>query len=625
MQSRRALVVSWLLLITAGVAAQSDIPKEAYWHTQNNPWAIVRPDTALTAFHQYSPLEQDDLFHDMGTPVGLALPLQQAAIDHPGYRTGWSQYDPFVRSLQQVRLYQQPRPFSDLYYVQGVQGEQWLRAIHSRQLGTQWRTSADYSIFNANGFYSHQRANLENFNINAQYQSRNQRYFWQGGYLVNDVDHQQNGGIDTQSIATSAVFLQGRKEFVPVNLDNAITKWNRKTGWMRHGYQWLRTHTYETDDSTYSIAYPLFTFEHEARYVDEVYRYVDPQPDTSYYGELQLRTDSTLDQSRLQGVENRVGIRLSGIRGYKGDTAQYWPIVGAAYLGYDRYVWDQQGQQQYDQNVSLQARIFDHPGMDTPWRLEAEGKYFLTGFNGGDYYLRGDGALSFVKAITVSAGISLVRETNALIHEGYLSNTRYWDTGWSKQNTQQIRIGVEIEQTKTLLQLSTTLYDNYFYFDPNGQPAQWDPAQGVLRVTATQPLDVGHFHVRNAITWQQTPEAGVIRLPDWVFRHSLYYQGKWFDKAVLVQLGVDVRYHSAFEPYRFDPALGQFILSEEGPLSTYPVLDVFFNMNVQGARIFAKMEHWNHGLLFPAGYYTTYNYPAADRSFKFGISWRFYD
>lgn len=621
----RVLLLCIGLWSATPIWAQPTPPKEAFWHTVGEPLSRYKPDTSLSGFHQYSPLQQNDPFHAMGTPVGLAIPLVQPTVTHRGYRTGWEQYNPFLRDLKEVRLYDQPRPFSDLFYVQGVQAEQWLRAIHSRQLGSRLRTSADYSIFNANGFYTNQRANIENFNVNLQYHSKSKRYFWLGGYLVNYVDHQQNGGIDTSAIGLDDVFLQNRKEFVPVNLEDAVTKWNRKTGWMRHGYQWTATHTYEKDDSTYTLTYPVFRLEHEARYVRELYRYVDPQPDTGYYGELLLRTDSTTDRSVLQSVQNRIGIRLSGIRGYKGDTAQYLPVVGGAYLEYDRYVWNQQGRQQFDQNLSLYAEITDHPAIDQPYGIHANARYFLTGFNGGDYALLGEGSLSIAKTFTLSAGVSLVRETNALLHQQYLSNTAFWDTSWNKQNTQQIQAGIQYNKTRTALQVSTTVYDNFFYFDPSAQPAQWDAAQGVLRVTLTQPVDWGHFHMRNAVTWQQTPEDGVIRLPDWVLRHSLYYEGRWFDKAVLVQLGIDMRYHSSFTPYRFAPALGQFILSNENPIFTYPVFDVFFNMNVQGARIFAKMEHWNHGLLFPNGYYTTYDYPAADRSFKFGVSWRFYD
>lgn len=612
-------------LLLAQAATAQEEPKAAYWHTLGQPWSQYRPDTSLSGFQRYNPLDQETPWLDMGTPVGLAHPLVQETVTHRGYRTGWSQYEPFVRDREDIRLYEQPRPFTDLFYVQGVQAEQWLRAIHSRRLGTQLRLAADYSIYNANGFYANQRANIDNFNVNLAYDSKSKHYYWRGGYLSNDVSHQMNGGVDTTAIGREEVFLQSRKEFVPVQLDDAIARWNQKVGWMRHGYQWLGKTEYEKDDSVYTKTFPLLALEHEARYVRELFRYVDPLPDTAYYGELLLRTDSTTDRSVLQGVQNRVGLRLSGLRGYRGDTALYLPFVGAAYVEYDRYVWHQQGRQQYDQNLSLYARLADHPEVDQPWQLRAEGRYFITGFNGGDYWLQGDGALRLAQRFTVTAGISFVRETNSLLHTNYLSNAAFWDTSWNKQNTQQIRAGLTYVPTGTQLQVSTTLYDNFFYFNANSRPAQWDPAQGVLRVTLTQPVDVGHFHLRNQVTWQQTPADGVIRLPDWVLRHSLYYEGRWFDRAVLVQLGLDLRYHSAFRPYGFDPALGQFILSEQAPLLTYPVFDVFFNMNVQGARIFAKMEHWNHGLGFPEGYYTTYGYPAADRSFKFGISWRFYD
>lgn len=618
------LLAVWPWIIGFGYA-QQQTPKEAYWTTIADPWKITKPDTMLAGFQQYNPLAQDLPALDLGTPAGVSLPLLQPTIFHPGYRTGWSQYGPFVRSLDEVRLYQQPRPFSALFYVQGVQGEQWFSALHSRQLGRRWRIAADYSIYNVNGFFNNQRVNIDNFDVNLQYSARDQRYFWQGGYLVNDVDHQQNGGIDTAVIAPDDVFLQSRKNFVPINLDNALTNWNQKTGWMTQGYNWRRKYSYTKDDSTYTGQYTVLSLLHTVKLVREQYQFVDPQPDAAYYGSLYLRTDSTKDVSQLTGLENKVGFQLSGISGYQGDTVNYLPIVGSAFLAYDRYAWNQQGRYQYHQNLHIEAQLTDNPNVQKHWRLSVAGQYFITGYNGGDYFLHGAGQLLLGQQVNLLAGISLVRETNSLLHESYLSNGAFWINNWRKQNTQQVYLGLQLKKTGTAVSLYTTVYDNFFYFDEQAQPNQWDPAQGVVRLTLRQPIDVGHFHLRNEVNWQQVPANAVIRLPKWVMRHSLFYQGKWFDKAVTVQLGLDMRYHSAFQPYAFNAALGQFFLSNENRLATYPVLDAFINMNVQGARIFAKMEHWNHGLLFPPGYYTTYGYPAAERSFKFGVSWRFYD
>jgi hypothetical protein len=72
------------------------------------------------------------------------------------------------------------------------------------------------------------------------------------------------------------------------------------------------------------------------------------------------------------------------------------------------------------------------------------------------------------------------------------------------------------------------------------------------------------------------------------------------------------------------PSTGQFYEQTYKKIGNYPFIDVFLNMSVKQARMFVKVAHANAGL---AGntYYSAPGYPAADRTFIFGVSWIFFN
>ena len=69
--------------------------------------------------------------------------------------------------------------------------------------------------------------------------------------------------------------------------------------------------------------------------------------------------------------------------------------------------------------------------------------------------------------------------------------------------------------------------------------------------------------------------------------------------------------------------LSEFILQNETEIGNYPILDFFFNMQVQRTRIFLKVE--NFGASFTGrNYYSAPNYPYRDLTVRFGLVWNFF-
>jgi hypothetical protein len=88
--------------------------------------------------------------------------------------------------------------------------------------------------------------------------------------------------------------------------------------------------------------------------------------------------------------------------------------------------------------------------------------------------------------------------------------------------------------------------------------------------------------------------------------------------------GVDTRYNTMYYADAYSPATGLFYLQNEKKYGNYPYIDVYANLRLKRTIVFFKML--NVGTNFLDGeYITTPNYPMPRSTFRFGISWLFYD
>ncbi len=135
---------------------------------------------------------------------------------------------------------------------------------------------------------------------------------------------------------------------------------------------------------------------------------------------------------------------------------------------------------------------------------------------------------------------------------------------------------------------------------------------------------LGKFQFDNEVVYQYDGKTDVLKLPDLILMHSIYFSTELFKSAVSAQLGVDIFYNTSYYANAYMPATGIFYIQKDKKTGNYPYLDVFVNIKIKRAMIFAKFEHINKGL-FDYNYYMTPHYPMQDGAFKLGVKWRFFN
>jgi hypothetical protein len=209
------------------------------------------------------------------------------------------------------------------------------------------------------------------------------------------------------------------------------------------------------------------------------------------------------------------------------------------------------------------------------------------------------------------------------IYNEYTSNHFIWKNAFNKAT--EVRTRLNYDDLKNRFSVGAALHQTigYVYFDSIFLPKQFESTLTVYSAFIQKKLHIKHFNFNNKITWQKVSE-DVVRLPQFVTNHSLYYEGKWFKKGAEVQLGFDISYYSSYYADAYMPALGQYYLQTQKMLGNYPFVDFFFNMKIKHAIIFFKTEHVNSGFM-GGDYLLAPHMPGPDRSTKVGIKWMFFD
>jgi hypothetical protein len=131
-------------------------------------------------------------------------------------------------------------------------------------------------------------------------------------------------------------------------------------------------------------------------------------------------------------------------------------------------------------------------------------------------------------------------------------------------------------------------------------------------------------HLDNYFCFQKNSNNAIIRNPTFYLKNSLYYERLAFKKAMLVRIGIDSRFISSYYANAYNPLIGQFYIQDEQKMKYTPMIDVFINMKIKTVRIFLKGNNLLQGVGL-RGTYNAFLYPSDERSFKFGVTWRFLD
>lgn len=600
---------------------------EVTFFTLNDPHLTLQFDSSLTDFHLYPLFRRGDPFAEAIGNTGLPVVSPRMVWRRPlGVDAGFHAHDAYLYHHNSIPFYNPPFPFSSLEYVQGLGGEQQLHALHSQNIRGRVNLGADYRLLGSRGFYDRQMTNIDNLHLFAGVRTKSRRYGVLASFLLNDVENETNGGVaQFHRDNPDSLFSLPLKSQATMRNTTASMKQNEKELTLYQHLDFGKKFSVPVSEGKdTSLFYPKLRLFHRLAWGQMTYQYNDPEPDSGYYAHFFLRTDSTFDSMRHITFQNSVGIELPRNRSQVARTTNYSPIAGKAWVKYSVDHLSQEGNAFYYSNTHAGLRLESQPGLSLPLGFLVLGEGFLSGPMAGDVQAYGI-VSGKIRQSQVDATGSLMRRSPAFIHERYLGNHRRWDTTLLKETISLFSVSFRMLNQNLLVTASYQSNAHQLYFDSTGNPAQAGAPTRVRSLEARHIVRLRTLRFHNHILLQSAKPNTVIDLPLWSSRHALYFEGSIFKKALFLQAGVDVRFHSAWYAPAFDPITTQFLVQRSRLVSSLPVTDIFLNMRVKKARVFLMVSDVTEGLVAPGGYFGVPGHPAGGRTFRFGVSWQFFD
>jgi len=234
--------------------------------------------------------------------------------------------------------------------------------------------------------------------------------------------------------------------------------------------------------------------------------------------------------------------------------------------------------------------------------------------------------------ISLSTGINFnsnAANYNLLLYQSDYINYN-WQNDFDNDNVETKQFKFNLNSQKLVnLEVDYTTIDNYAYFTRQGpndlvSPIQTNQTINYFRVKAVKEFKYKKLGLNNTIRYQNVLDGeGVLNVPDFNLRSTLYYTDKWFKKALFIQTGITLSYFTAYNADGYDPLLAEFYTQNETEIGDFPRLDFFVNFKVKQTRIFFKAEHFNSSFT-GNNFFSAPNYPYRDFVVRFGLVWDFF-
>ena len=582
---------------------------------------VKATDTVIENASSYNPLfRQSRLRTSLGNIGSTSAPMVPGNfVSNPGFDYGIHTFDPWLFQNDSVRYYKVLKTYTDLRYEQGANKELFFDAVFSRNIYKSFNLGFNFRVLSSTGAYQRQKDNIVNFVLTGQYFTPDRRYAVIANLTLNRIKNQENGGITSDSLFTENI--ESNRFVIPVNLQQAQNR-VKETGIYIKNYFTLASGNRSSQDTTrpprksFNLGRIIFAFQYDR----QVQNYLDAYPFGGYYENVYYDSTATADSitvTKLAGELAWTNPVLNARKKFK--TLQMDFRMKYQYLE----VADREGKDYLSQWIPSAAISFQpYYGL----RLEGKASYVMGDYNSGDFSIQAD--LGIIpgkrdgKAGTIHfTGTYALQQPSWFLHR-YNSNHFRWDIPLEKQGILAASAWYEREYLNAGASMSRI--SHYAYLNDTAYPAQLSKGAGYLAAWVKGQLPFWRFALSGELVYQHITGTDAIRVPEFSGYLRLVYTQPLFHGAAVIQPGLSFFYNTSYFACAYMPDNRSFYLQNVQKTGNYLYMDVFLNVKIQRARLFAMYSHFNSGWM---GYHymTVPGYPMPDGAFHFGVTWRFHD
>lgn len=589
----------------------------SYFYIDNPELEFPFNDTMLGEnFEFHDPVKKRLLERiNLGNPGSASRPVFYESRLHRGFEIGLNAYEPYQKDPKALPFYKLKKAYTSAQYVQGnTQNNNYFEGKFSRNFDKNINFALDYMRLNDDGDYIFQNAKNTALSVGFYYNGAGGKYDAALSMTSNVIEQEHNGGLDTTLFNELNVVRE-------ITSPTTLTSNQARTRYDHRNFTFNHFYNFSPPPSAYKQP-RIFKINHYLNYKTGYYKFSDTAPaaDSSFYQNFQVNDNGIRMYISENSLENSFTLATTkiGEKNAKGEGLQK-DLIEVGLTNIIHWI----GQEPLDTtltNVLLTGRINFNPNDNL--KIKTYGHYNIVGANFSDYYLKGDLELQSKKiGIFKAQFINQLYSPNLLAHRFYVSQTLAWQNDFRKTFETNISATFSIPQWEFEVKGNYHILTNFIYYDTSATPVQHEPTISIPQLMVQKNFRLGNFHLDNLVGLQATPN-DVLRLPSYYSRHSLYYEGFAFRKAMFTRLGFDLRLHSNYFGDNFNPLVGQFHLQDQIENRLYPLLDVFLNFRVGPVRGFVKFENIVY-FLRNDFYFQTANRAIPFTVFRFSLNWRF--
>ncbi|MFY7964800.1 MAG: putative porin [Chitinophagaceae bacterium] len=558
-----------------------------------------------------------------------------------GFDAGFHQYDVYNYTLENTRLFQSTKPYTELTYLLGSSAEQMINVVHTQNKTQNLNYSLEYRFINSPGVLKNQNASVNNVRLTLNYQSPNKRYHLTTVYFSNKNASSENGGTNDYKQLDSLALSNPFELAVRLGPGNVIRRslfstavytgntYKNNQFTVRQQYDLGQKDSIVTDTSVVKLFYPTYRLQHQLSFKTSSYWFNDLYADSANYkknfnydikGNQSGYYDTISFKDAYTHIENEFSIISFPD---KKNAAQFLKASATIQNIFGKFN-DSIKNNYYNISISGEYR---NRTKNKVWDIEANAQLYLNGLNAGDYsaFISLQKLLS-KRAGSLEIGFQNVNKSPSFIYTNQSSFLVKNRDSYNKENTTRIWANYLNKKLSLSITGEYFLMSNFLYFDSIFSARQEATLFNVLHIGLEKKFILSkHWNWYAEVHLQQTTANAPVNIPQILTRQRLAFEGNFFTNLFL-SMGLELRYHSNYNASGYSPFNGQFFYQDSYTANNRPDINLFFNFRIKSFKAFVRAENLNT-LIPPSGYkkynYHTEQYPMQSVWMRLGIWWNF--
>lgn len=540
-----------------------------------------------------------------------------------------------------IGFYQTRKPYSLLNYSSSLKKEYTLRVLHTQNITPRWNFALDYTLLNPDPIFSNEDTKNNYLSLTSNYYSSDSRYQAYAALLWQRWNIGENGGLSSD--ATFRNNTLSDFSGLPVNDYTSRSLYN---DWHFYTHQ-------------------SYNFVRQVQQVRERLELQVNKSDSTLLDTL-VYHDTILPAKHHVVNPGVVGLDFSAHRSarrYNSDSTTVHHYMLWLYWTNDAYIdsvyanplkvtlgaqphWyrinEKDSLHYHWQNVTATARVALRIGDDT---LGTTIYHTL-----GDALLRNDHLAEAHYTHRFGSGSSLTLSATTIekcpdfFYLQYHSNGHDWESPHLDKNRMQ-RYALRYNRGNGLSPLTKSQNDRQTYgiqceiqanhieratwlseTDTLLVPTQNSKAFWLLQGRVATQFTLWHWlHCDLEQFLQYSSDDRQYDAPLWATKNTFYADFHLFHRALRMQTGIDIRYHTPYYADSYNAPAGAFVRQRSIEVGNYLWGDLFVNMQVRKVTIYLKAGHLNALWEMNPDYFLLPHYPGNKFGFYYGLTWRFFD